>query len=53
MELCDECINIQFYAKNILREIPFFVILNHFVSSYLHKSKSKKTRQPRVLYIIM
>ena len=53
MELCDECnncINIQFYAK---KEIPFFVILNNFVSSYLHKSKSKKTRQPRVLYIIM
>lgn len=36
MELCDEfnkCTKFQFYTENVFRDIPFFVILNHFVSA--------------------
>ena len=56
---CDNsnnCTKFQFYAEKVFRDIPFFVILNHFMStvwryksSNLHKSKSCITRQPRVL----
>ena len=59
MELCDEYDNgtkFQFYAEEVLRGIPFFVILHHFVSTLwrhnwpnLHKSKYWRTRLPRVL----
>ena len=34
MELCDEynnCTNFQFYTEDIFRDIPFFMILHHFV----------------------
>ena len=36
MELCDECNNctkFQFYTEKVVRDIPFFVILHHFVST--------------------
>ena len=59
MELCDECKNctkFQLYTEKVVRDIKFFVILHHFVStkschqsSNLHKSKSWITRQSRVL----
>ena len=59
MELCDECNNcttFQLYTENVVRDIKFFVILHHFVStkwchksSNLHKSKFWITWQPRVL----
>ena len=59
MELCGECNNctkVQFDTEKIFRDIPFFVISHHFVStlwhhksSNLHKSKSWITPQLRVL----
>ena len=36
MELCDECNNytkFQFYTENAFRDIPFFVIAHHFMST--------------------
>jgi len=36
MELCDECNNctkFQFYTEKAFRDIPFFVISHHFVST--------------------
>ena len=36
IELCDEynnCKKVQFYTENIFRDISFFVILHHFVST--------------------
>ena len=38
MELCDECDNctkFQFYTEKVFRDIPFFVILHHFVLLYI------------------
>ena len=36
MELCNEyknCTKFQFYTENVFRDIQFFVILHHFVST--------------------
>ena len=36
MEICDEsknCTKFQFYTENAFRDIPFFVIAHHFVST--------------------
>ena len=59
LELCDECNNctkFQFYTEKVVRDIQFFVITHHFVStlwhhnsSNLYKSKSWITRPSRVL----
>ena len=45
MEFCDEynnCTKFQFYTEQVVRDIEFFVILDHFVfkSSNLHKCES-------------
>ena len=50
MEFCDECNNctkFQLFTEKVVRDIRFFVILKHFVStklrhksSNLHKAKS-------------
>ena len=36
MELCDECNNctkFELYTEKVVRDIKFFVILHHFVST--------------------
>ena len=43
MELCDECNNctkFQFYTEKVVRDIQFFVILHHLVSTLCHKSSN-------------
>ena len=52
MKLCGECNNctkFHFYTKKVLPDIPFFVILQHFVSTMWRHKSSWKTWQPKVL----
>ena len=50
MALCDKrnnCTKFQFYTKKVFRDIPFFVILHHFV-----KRNVRRIQNIRFFYIL-